>query len=253
MVSMSSNSLNVTSEDESRKDLAQRRETKFALPGVDAGKIRQMLLRHCEQQVHNESQSLVNSIYFDDHQLSACYANLDGLTSRRKLRLRWYDAQLPEHDTVLEIKWRENRITGKHRVHLRSETRLHELSNTDLIRLLQSTLSTRDSLEKHHAALLNYSQPTLLVRYQRQHFVSRDRRIRLTLDCNLQFVDQRGRSCLSDKFPEELVNFVVLEGKTPVGAENELRQLIHPFHLRATRCSKYVLGCQLLGMVPASA
>lgn len=241
--------IKILSDDAERADLAKRRETKFALPGVDVAKLRRMLASNCRKQVHRNDHSLVSSVYFDDHRMSACYANLDGLTSRRKLRLRWYDSVLPPEHAVLEIKWRENRVTGKHRLHLHAEDGFQAMDYRDLKTSLASCLHQQRKLERHLAALNRFYQPTLLVRYRREHFVSRDGTVRLTLDYDLEYVDQRGRIRFGGDFAVPLRNLVVLECKTTVGAETELRKLIHPFSIRPSRCSKYVMGCQELGLV----
>ena len=111
-----------------RSDLTSRREIKYAFPRMDVGKLRGLLETNCRRLIHNDRVSVVRSIYFDDVRLSACHANLDGLGIRRKLRLRWYDSPRPETDFFLEVKWRENRITGKHRLQLHAESTIAGLS-----------------------------------------------------------------------------------------------------------------------------
>ena len=83
-------------EDVSRVDLAVRRETKCLLPNGDVGKFRKLLEGNARRLIHNEPVSTVRSIYFDDVRLSDCHANLDGISPRRKVRLRWYDSLTPE-------------------------------------------------------------------------------------------------------------------------------------------------------------
>ena len=101
-----------------RSGLKSRREIKYVLPRMDVGKLRSLLETNCRRLIHNERVSVVRSIYFDDVRLSACRANLDGLGIRRKLRLRWYDSLRPGTDFFLEVKWRNDRVTGKHRLQL---------------------------------------------------------------------------------------------------------------------------------------
>jgi VTC domain len=108
----------VLDQTEKRLDLAERREVKFVLTGSDIGTLRRVLETNTRRQIHNHEVSTVRSVYFDDARLSACQANLDGLGIRRKLRLRWYDQLMPGHEGYLEIKWRNNRVTGKHRMHV---------------------------------------------------------------------------------------------------------------------------------------
>ncbi len=120
--------ISVLDQTEKRQDLAQRREVKYVLTGADIGTVRQVLDVNAQRQVHNARVSTVRSVYFDDARLSACQANLNGLGTRRKVRLRWYDHLLPGHQAFLEIKWRDNRVTGKHRMHVTCDQPLSELA-----------------------------------------------------------------------------------------------------------------------------
>jgi hypothetical protein len=185
-------------------------------------------------------------VYFDDPRLSTCRANLDGLGRRIKVRLRWYDSARPNHDFFFEIKWRDNRVTGKHRLHVRSSHRLAALPYQEILPALT------DALPKQcQAAIARYREPTVLVRYKREHFTSADGVLRATIDYNITYFDQSGKRCISTSFGVPHEGLVVLEGKMPVGDEHKLRSMLHPFGARVRRCSKYVYGCQLLGLIGA--
>jgi hypothetical protein len=227
-----------------RADLARRREVKFVFSHPDIRALARILEGNGKRQVYNREVSCVRSVYFDDPGLSACRANLDGLGRRRKLRLRWYDRPLPGHECFLEIKWRENRVTGKHRMFLRSRDVLGNMPYKTLLAKLAAVLP-----ERHLPTLWQYSEPTVLVEYQREHFASPDRRLRVTLDYGLVYYDQTGRQRISTSFGRPHEGLVVLEGKVPVGCDHELRPFLHPLSGRIARCSKYVYGCQMLGLI----
>jgi hypothetical protein len=228
----------------SRSDLAARKEIKYTLSHADLGKLRTLLSANCRRLIHNEPISTVRSIYFDDPRLSACRANLHGLGRRRKLRLRWYDTLLPDREFFFEIKWRENRVTGKHRLQLASADPLHHWSYEQILHALEQTLPHRFLND-----LWQYTEPVVLIEYKREHFASRDGSLRVTLDYDITYYDQLGRRNISTAFGRRLEGLTVLEGKTPIGRESELRALLHPFPGRMGRCSKYVHGWQLLGHV----
>lgn len=97
--------------------------------------------------------------------------------------------------------------------------------------------------------LLRYSEPTVLVQYQREHFISADRRLRVTLDYGMVYYDQTARQRISTSFGLHHEGLAVLEGKIPIGYERELRWFLHPIAARITRCSKYVHGCRMLGLI----
>jgi hypothetical protein len=165
---------------------------------------------------------------------------------RRKLRLRWYDTLKPAQDFFFEIKWRDNRVTGKHRLQLRSEQPLTSLPYAQIRHNLEAAVP-----EHLQRELIRYSEPVVIVQYNREHFATDDG-LRLTLDYDLTYYDQTGRQLISTAFPRRLEGLVVLEGKTPVGREGELRSWLYPFAPRVGRCSKYVQGCCQLGLIRAS-
>ncbi len=230
----------------SRPDLVKRKEIKFAVPRADVAKLRQVFTGSCRCVAHNEAVSTVRSVYFDDTRLSALRANLDGLGRRRKLRLRWYDSLLPRKEFFLEVKWRNNRVTGKHRFQVNSNISLANLSYREIFAELQQSLPAQ-----HQPTLMTYCDPIVLVEYKREHFHARDGGLRLTIDYDVAYYDQIGKRGVSTAFRQPLHDLVVVEGKTPVGRERELRDLLYPFASRAARCSKYVQGCQMLGLLAA--
>ena len=238
--------LKVVNEREVRTDLASRREVKFAIEGADVHKLRGLLRQRCRRLSHNLSVSKVNSVYFDDASLSACRANLNGLSLRRKFRLRWYDQPLPGKTSFMEIKWRDNRVTGKHRFELQAETPVGDWTYQRLVSAVQGVAPSSVL-----ADVYRYDEPIVLVQYAREHFTN-DQDLRLTLDYDLQFYDQSCRRRISRSFAFKKSNFVVLEAKVPVGREAEIRDWIYPLNARATRCSKYVYGCHAVGLIRSS-
>ena len=96
--------------------------------------------------------------------------------------------------------------------------------------------------------LLKFSEPIVIVQYNREHFVTDDG-LRLTLDYDLTYYDQTCRQTISTSFPRCIEGLIVLEGKTPVGREAELSRWLHPISPRAVRCSKYIHGCCQLGLI----
>jgi hypothetical protein len=234
----------VINSDELRLDLALRREAKFALPGADVGKVRDVLAVNLRRQIHNDRVSCVRSVYFDDAGLSCCHANLSGLASRRKLRVRWYDTPLPGSLFFVEVKWRENQITGKRRWQIETGQPLTEFTYREISRQIAECVG-----EGERILAWQLTEPVAIVEYQREHFVSSCGDFRFTLDYELRFTDQTCRNRISTGFATEATGLVVIEAKCPPGRDGELRRLLHPLAPRITSSSKYVLGCQLLGLV----
>jgi hypothetical protein len=228
-----------------RSDLATRKEIKFTFLNADVGKFRRLFETNCHRLVHNKPISTVRSIYFDDATLSACRANLDGLGQRHKVRLRWYDTLRPGTTFFFEIKWRRNRVTGKHRLQLESDEPLGGLTYQQIAAGLQQVIPV-----EHLGDVCWYCDPAIIVQYQREHFASSDGCLRVTLDYDMTYYDQTGKERISTEFPRRQERLVVIEGKTPIGREVDLRRLFYPLSARVGRCSKYVHGCHLLGLIP---
>jgi hypothetical protein len=239
------NAFHLVGEDESRKDLAQRRETKYLLHDADVGKIRSLLKGNARRLIHNEPISTVRSIYFDNVMLDDCQANLDGISPRKKVRLRWYDSLNPKDVLFFEIKWRDNRITGKHRLELGLKQEVSKLAYRQIINNLIDILPPQ-----HAADSLKRSEPIVMVEYRREHFSSADEQLRATLDYDLAFYDQTGKRAISTSFPCRMPEMFVMEAKGPEAYQQEVKELLYPFKPRAGACSKYVHGCLQLGLVP---
>jgi hypothetical protein len=95
-------------------------------------------------------------------------------------------------------------------------------------------------------------EPIVIVEYHREHFASMDKRLRVTLDYDMTFYDQTGKTRISTAFPSKRPDLVVIEGKTAIGDEQSLRALFHPMRLKLSRCSKYVHGCKTLELIHES-
>ena len=228
-----------------RADLARRQEVKFVAPHTDVATLRKLLEGNGRRLVHNnDNVSTVRSIYFDDVQLSACHANIGGHGIRHKARRRWYDSLAPQQQVFLEIKWRNNRITGKHRYELEAQQPLMELGYREIIDGLINVSPT-----EHLAELLGSSDPIVIVEYKREHFAARFAPLRVTLDYDLVFYDQTGKRNISTAFPLAMADSVLIEGKGPPGCEQDVREFLYPLAPRISPFSKYFHGCQHLGLV----
>jgi hypothetical protein len=103
--------------------------------------------------------------------------------------------------------------------------------------------------DSYREVLLLYPEPVVIVEYKREHFVSHDGILRLTMDYDLVFYAQMAKRWPVVSFGLPMHDMVVLESKGPIGTEQALRMLLYPFAPRITRSSKYVHGCQLLGLM----
>ena len=204
--------------------------------------LRSVLELNCRRVEHGGAFSLVRSIYFDDFQMSAYRESLDGIGSRAKVRLRWYGGN--ERRLFFEVKRRIGQIMEKVRVPLASELDFTELHypafHRELCAVLPKALAE---------TLMLYTEPSLIVSYKREYYEALDSPLRVTLDSDIQCFDQSGLGRPRMSFGQPLAGLVILEGKTPVRLEELLPRLLYPLRPVVTRSSKYVMGCDALGLV----
>ena len=218
-----------------------RRELKFAVPFADPGKVRSILAANCRRVTYDQPASLVTSIYFDDDAMRSYKESVEGSGLRSKVRLRWYDSGSP---VFLEVKRRQFELVAKKRVALEPTVHPEELTFREI----------RDGLCREIPAelreiLFAHPHPTVMTQYRREYYELPGGACRITVDSELKWFDQSGRLRPNRKFGVELPRTVIIEGKTPPGEEARLRAMLYPLPLTVTRFSKYVVGCQQLGLV----
>lgn len=102
-------------------------------------------------------------------------------------------------------------MTGKHRLQIKSDEPIADMPYSEICRNLEAIIP--DHLMQFWS---RYNEPTIIVQYQREHFATDDG-LRITLDYDLAWYDQTSRQSISTSFPVRQRDFIVIEGKTPVG------------------------------------
>ena len=92
------------------------------------------------------------------------------------------------------------------------------------------------------ALLQTVDQPTLLIHYQREYYVTRDGRIRATVDFNQVAYGQRLTSRPNLRFRLPIADTVVIEIKTGQEHAERLHQVTARFPVLRSRHSKYARG-----------
>jgi hypothetical protein len=227
-------------------DLTRRRyEIKYAYPHGDVRKLDAVLRVNHRPLSFNRSESMVSSIYFDDSRLTAFRENIDGIGLRSKYRLRWYDSIYPDANLFFEIKRRYHYVVTKDRYALNLIQNASQITYSDLIKELLEILP-----QAPRERLRNSQLPTVLVRYRRRHYISRDPLIpiRITLDWGITAFEQISKRRPLLRFAVPLQDLVVLEVKAQIGTENKIPDLLFPLRPRQSRFSKYALCCSRLGL-----
>ena len=216
-----------------------RQEIKCILePGRDAALARWIALHPAAfREAHPERQ--VNNIYFDSLDLGCFGENLSGVSGRTKCRLRWYGEGTAARKAVLEFKERRNLSGSKRRHDVEFQAELGDLSFDEILRT--TTLGLPDPERTRFDGMV---EAVLLNHYRRRYFVSFDGRVRVTVDRDLAFYDQRSRRGPDTRFRANSPDIIVLECKYASDDDAHTRQAISDLPARLTRCSKYALGVQ---------
>lgn len=226
-----------------------RREVKFALPEGDVAALRSILDVNCRRVRFRGETSRVASLYFDDARLSACHDNVEGSPRRAKMRLRWYDRELPGPTAFLELKWREGQSTGKARVEVALPMSLTKVPFHTLVEALLET-SEGEGGGLFRDALGARRDAVIVVEYERAYYEAVDASVRVTVDSDLVFFRQLGTRFLARRFPARARGLVIVEAKAAPGEEHRLGSILRPLEPRVSRSSKYVMGCRATGLLP---
>ncbi|HXV64255.1 MAG TPA: polyphosphate polymerase domain-containing protein [Vicinamibacteria bacterium] len=217
-----------------------RREVKFVFRATDLGKLRSILRTNFRRALFGNAPSIIRSLYFDDAALRAFHDSVEGVGARRKLRLRWYNSN--EHSLFFEVKEREFDLVSKRRVAIGSDTPLSSLRYRDVLAELRALLEPPEG-----ELLASQDHPILICEYTREYYEGPGG-LRVTLDFDLGWFEQLGALRPRCRFGVHVPRTVILEVKAPVGGSVEIAPLLHPLRVAVTRSSKYVVGCEQLGL-----
>src|SRR5262245_35248767 len=181
---------------------------------------------------------IVQTLYLDTPYGKLLEENLAGISERQKLRLRWYGPGAERVQAVLERKCRENSMGWKASVPVAGPIALAGRERRPFMAELGSRLDTA------WRARIAGLEPVQWVRYLRQYFTSADRRVRLTLDRELAFFDQRRLARLADVERTPSPRVLVLELKCEPENVDVALDILSRLPIPLGRCSKFVLAAE---------
>lgn len=218
-----------------------RYEIKFNSKSSEFNIFNQWLLNHPLGFKEIFEKRTINNIYFDGYDLEAFHENLTGISSRTKLRLRWYggDVAAPINPT-LELKLRRNILGWKISDKLNIPgVDLSAISWNELSRIFNEQIS-KDLLIHYFTSPL----PVLMNRYDRNYFLSADGKLRVTMDRNLHFYDQRTGRKMNKTRENISPDMIVVELKFNADDYDVATNFAKDIYIPRTKNSKYVVGVQ---------
>src|SRR3989338_258747 len=244
--------------DEKMKAFTNRYELKYVLDMPTYIRIRKeiQLLFKRDKSAGTSGKYAVISIYYDTPALDFFWQKIDGEEERAKLRLRTYRhyPSLHEQDIFLELKKKKNQNVFKKRIPLAKkricnikEDRdfLHAPWNKEFIKQdhLQGE-ETRSEMEC--LGTLLHLQPTIVISYTREPFVSADNlSTRITFDSNVRY-RTNDFSLITNPLDKHALSpsHVIMEIKYVDHFPRWLVFLIQKYKCQVRTFSKYCIGME---------
>lgn len=214
-----------------------RLEVKFVAPVSEIGRMVHWLRVHAGDFYTPFPDRWVNNVYFDTQDCFAYSENISGVSSRSKLRYRWYG--MAEHPDAgnLEVKLKRNFFGWKRRFKCSESPYSDGDRWSDIRRRLVETLGVEAKMW-----LDARPNPTILNRYYRQYFVTRDNRVRVTIDSRQSVFDQRYKAHPNVVHKTNIPETMIVEVKFGRADRDFASQVIQKIPIRVSRNSKYVIG-----------
>ncbi len=217
-----------------------RTEKKYTFNQVDKNSVRDWLLGSAlgfKEVFHKRE---VNSIYFDSHDYFCYEENLSGVSKRSKARLRWYNHIDPlSSKATFEMKVKSNHLGNK----LSHQFNFKDLNLTSSSHNL--IIQLRNLLPIEMLPYFDtYSEPSLLVNYQREYYEDIQKKVRVTIDDEIIFSRPGYENFFSMNDNQKVVmSHGVLEVKIENASEAEWKKMFFSNYLiGAGRHSKYAIG-----------
>ena len=171
----------------------------------------------------------INNVYFDDYNFTSLDENIDGLSVRKKHRIRWYGDTFNSSDKTIEIKIKNEFLNTKVN-YLVPSIKLNSLNDIPAFYSKVSNFVKESKNLKLHS-IMSPKRPTLFNTYERMYFENLFDNVRVTVDSRLEYFSPITKLKYKEKF-------IIVEAKY----NNELRFQNNFKNLSLTRYSKYVKG-----------
>lgn len=191
-----------------------RIEEKLYIEKVNLIQFREQLkIKSCQKVYHPR---VIESLYFDNMNLDMYTDSIEGITPRKKIRVRRYPE---DNDKKLYFEIKNSSVEG------RFKTR--KIINTSDFEIKKSS----GILDTQYGVCF----PRIFVRYKREYLVIGD--VRISIDKEIQYFDYKSNFKLND-------DRIIVELKTHY--KKDLDQLTKDFPYQRIRFSKYCFGIEKL-------
>jgi SPX domain protein involved in polyphosphate accumulation len=142
-----------------------RYEMKYEITQEDASALGAIIMSHPGGFREAFTDRWINNIYYDTPDFITCRENLNGISNRKKFRLRWYGSANQINNPKFEIKIKDNNLGQKLTLDIPVS------SSGDISSFIKSNHAVPDAL-----------RPVIKNRYLRTYFINSQGNYRLTVD-----------------------------------------------------------------------
>jgi len=226
---------------EKREIDENRYERKFCTTRLTKHEIAAILIQHPAMFSEIHPRRSVNNIYFDTLTMDNYQANVVGLASRQKCRIRWYGHLFgPVAEPILQLKIKKGLLGRKEQIPLEPFSLVESFRGQTIVEVFK-----RSKMQDGLRSYLEMLTPVLLNRYQRRYFLSADSNYRITLDTDMEFFGVGdGYHSIARKWVDEVTTIVEL--KYSQDKDRSAQQISNSLPFRLSRSSKYVKGIRTL-------
>jgi hypothetical protein len=203
-----------------------RYERKYLIRNVDLPSFLYEIYKNHFFEVFEERR--INNLYYDDLDFNSLMDNIDGLSERKKFRIRWYGNTFENSNKQFEVKSKSEFLNTK-KVFKIGKYKIKDFNDfNSSFENLCSYLRINDQ-----NLLFHFENKSLKIfnTYLRKYFLSRDREIRITIDNYLEFYSPLTKNVFKEPY-------IIVEVKY----NNHINFLNNYNQLTLSKYSKYVKG-----------
>ncbi|MEO1514732.1 MAG: polyphosphate polymerase domain-containing protein [Bacteroidota bacterium] len=208
-----------------------RHERKYKVDDINLAVVKQVLRLHPASFRPLYPDRQINNIYFDSPDLTTYRENVNGISERKKFRLRWYGDDIRQIENPrFEIKKKSNQLGSKEILPVAAFS----------LDALENVTAEVNRLSRNTAAL----RPRLINAYRRSYFGTSDGRFRITIDEQVHYFSlltarRFTRFNISDPA-------IIVELKYDAEEDGDsVQKVMQHLPFRQTKSSKYVNGVNM--------
>lgn len=226
----------------------KKREYKYLVPVEFIDDVRNEMKHYVtsdkNSETRKEKEYTVRSVYYDNKKFDCYYEKVEGLQTKKKIRIRGYNSYKKDDILFFEVKRKFENYIQKSRAPLKWEEAENLFSNYSNSKIPFET-NTQEYKEIGHF-LYNYHvkklMPTILIIYEREAFFSKfDKFLRITFDKNLRSLlyPSLDSLYLNGNVKYVLPGYFILEIKFYRGLPLWLKSIIVRYRMQRMSISKY--------------